>query len=130
MPGVLRQLSLIVAVLAAVATFVASRAAGVRTAQVGLRTAAAFGVFLAGMELLARALVSLMPAAWSGRRATAAPPRVGQRLDITVPGANPQGVFVPLSAPELVGTRSAGAPAGQGGDPAAQRPRQGARQEE
>jgi len=130
MPGVLRQLTLIIAALAAVATLFASRAAGVRTVQIGLRTAAAFVVFLAGTDLLARALVNLMPAAWPGRRAPAAPPQVGQRVDITIPGTRPQGAFVPLSASELVGARTTSAGGGKDAGADANKARQRARQEE
>lgn len=125
MPTVLRQLTLIVAALAAVATLLASRAAGVRAAQVGLRTAAAFIIFFAGTDLLARALVNLMPAVWSGgRRAPTVPPQVGQRVDITVPGTRPDGAFVPLSAAELTGARAATGGAGKGAGAAAKQARQ------
>jgi hypothetical protein len=115
-PTVLRQLSLIIATLAGVVTLLAARAAGVRPAQLGLRSAAAFALFYAGSGLLARGVVALTPDVWSGAKRPRGAAQLGQRLDVTLPAASPSDSgFTPLDPSSLATVGQGGKAAGDAG---------------
>lgn len=115
MPAVLRQISVIVAALAGVVTLLVGQTAGIRSGQLALRSGMAVVVFWIVMNLLARGLVAVTPEAWpDAARQPKAPPQVGQRLDITLPGASPaEDDFTPLSPGDWAQGAADGEPDGQ-----------------